>query len=120
MVAMDGSRPAFEYATPPNPIATDDAPPRPRSPSRRCLDSGALPPWTPPCRCDGTGETLARGVDRDGDNFGWRRGRATGETRAAGVGGGGYIVAPHQVGLGRTGWFHLVQPGSDRLAHLGL
>jgi hypothetical protein len=32
---------------------------------------------------------------------------------------GGYIVPSRQVGLGLTGWFHLVQSGSDRLDHLG-
>jgi hypothetical protein len=44
--------------------------------------SGALPPWTPSCHYGGVGETLARGADRDGDGFGWRRGRAAGETLA--------------------------------------
>jgi hypothetical protein len=28
-------------------------------------------------------------------------------------------MATHQVGSGPTGGFHLVQPGSDQLAHLG-
>jgi hypothetical protein len=34
--------------------------------------------------------------------------------------GEGYIVTLHQVGSDPTGWFHLMQLGSDELAHLGL
>jgi hypothetical protein len=59
--------------------------------------SYALPPWALSC-CRGEAE----------------------ETLAQGGVWGAYIVAPHRVGSGRTGWFHLVQPGLDRFAPLGL
>jgi hypothetical protein len=46
--------------------------------------SSALRPWTPSCRRDGAGETLAWGANQDGGSFGWRCGRAAGKTLATG------------------------------------
>jgi hypothetical protein len=74
--------------------------------------SGALPPWTPSYHRGGAGDTLAWGKEWDGSG--------AGETLAWGwcVWGVGYIMALRQVGSSRTGWFYLVQSGSDWLDHL--
>jgi hypothetical protein len=57
-------------------------------------------------------------MDQDVGGLEWWRGQ--GNPSMGWCVGGAYIVASHRVGSGRTGWFHLVLPDSDRLAHLGL
>jgi hypothetical protein len=120
MVTMGGSRPASEYVALPNLSATDDAHPDLQAHRTITFGSGMLQPWTPSCRCGGDGETLVWGVDQDGSSFGSRHGQVAEEALTARVGACGYIVARVRVGSGRTSWFHLVQPGSNRLAHLSL
>jgi hypothetical protein len=97
--------------------------PHPDLQARRVATSGSgvLPPWTPSCsprRGQGNPSTGCRSGLRQLWMEAWlgRRGNPS----AGWCVWCGYIVPPRQVGSVRTVWFHLVQPGSDRLAHMGL